>query len=60
MIIRNLKTEPEVISLRMPDGTKKRVYMAAGAQIEVPDFTPIGDLAVKQKCKILSIKKNSR
>ena len=59
MIIRNLKTEPEVVALRMPDGTKSRMYLKAGAQIEVPDFVPVGDLAVKKAKRILAIR-NSR
>lgn len=62
MVIRNLKTEPEIITLRMPDGTKNRIYMNAagksGDQIEVPDFTPTGDLALKVKNKIISIRKS--
>ena len=58
MIIRNIVTEPQVVSMRSLDGTKQRIYLKPGEQIEVPDFTPTGDLAVKKANKIISIRKS--
>ena len=62
MVIRNMKSEPEVITLRMPDGAKNRIYLNAagksGDKIEVPDFKPVGDLALKMKNRIISIRKS--